>query len=208
MRVADVNSVSQQARELVGRVLERFPAPDETYYTLHFHNTRGLGLANVVAALEVGVTTFDSSLGGLGGCPFAPGATGNIVTEDLVFMLEAMGLKTGIDLPHEAEGLVPSSKWKLRTAREKWYAGETISVAIGQGQVSVTPLQTDLTRHAAIADVTRWLETRTGITASRYNFGSVNGYTEVGLRARPTTRLSSSDSSSIPRIAMMSRSSL
>lgn len=64
----------------------------------HLHNTRGLGLANVVAALEVGVTTFDSSLGGLGGCPFAPGASGNIVTEDLVFMLESMGLRTGIDL--------------------------------------------------------------------------------------------------------------
>ena len=64
----------------------------------HLHNTRGLGLANVVAALDVGVTTFDSSLGGLGGCPFAPGATGNIVTEDLVFMLESMGLRTGIDI--------------------------------------------------------------------------------------------------------------
>ena len=64
----------------------------------HLHNTRGQGLANVVAALEVEVTTFDASLGGLGGCPYAPGATGNIVTEDLVFMLEAMGLQTGIDL--------------------------------------------------------------------------------------------------------------
>jgi len=65
----------------------------------HFHNTRGQGLANVVAALEVGVTTFDSSQAGLGGCPYAPGATGNIVTEDLVFLLEAMGLRTGIDIP-------------------------------------------------------------------------------------------------------------
>ncbi len=65
---------------------------------LHLHNTRGLGLANVLAGLEVGITTFDSSLGGLGGCPFAPGASGNVVTEDLVFMLEAMGLDTGIDL--------------------------------------------------------------------------------------------------------------
>lgn len=64
----------------------------------HLHNTRGLGLANVVAALDVGVRTFDSSLGGLGGCPFAPGASGNIVTEDLVFMLESMGLRTGVDL--------------------------------------------------------------------------------------------------------------
>jgi hydroxymethylglutaryl-CoA lyase len=66
---------------------------------LHLHNTRGLGLANVLAGLEVGITTFDSSLAGLGGCPFAPGASGNIVTEDLVFMLEAMGYATGIDLP-------------------------------------------------------------------------------------------------------------
>lgn len=65
---------------------------------LHLHNTRGLGLANVLAGLEVGITTFDSSLGGLGGCPFAPGASGNIVTEDLVFMLEAMGLETGVEI--------------------------------------------------------------------------------------------------------------
>src|SRR5690242_6602530 len=64
----------------------------------HFHNTRGQGLANVVAALDAGVTTFDASQGGLGGCPYAPGATGNIVTEDLVWMLESMGLRTGIDL--------------------------------------------------------------------------------------------------------------
>jgi hydroxymethylglutaryl-CoA lyase len=64
----------------------------------HLHNTRGQGLANVVAALDAGVTTFDSSQGGIGGCPYAPGATGNIVTEDLVFMLESMGLSTGIDI--------------------------------------------------------------------------------------------------------------
>lgn len=65
---------------------------------IHLHNTRGLGLANVLAGLEVGLTTFDSSLGGLGGCPFAPGASGNIVTEDLAFMLESLGLSTGIDI--------------------------------------------------------------------------------------------------------------
>jgi hydroxymethylglutaryl-CoA lyase len=65
---------------------------------VHLHNTRGLGLANVLAALEEGITTFDSSLAGLGGCPAAPGASGNIVTEDLVFMLESMGYDTGIDL--------------------------------------------------------------------------------------------------------------
>lgn len=64
----------------------------------HLHNTRGQGLANVVAALDAGVTTFDSSQGGIGGCPYAPGATGNIVTEDLVYLLESMGLDTGIDI--------------------------------------------------------------------------------------------------------------
>jgi hydroxymethylglutaryl-CoA lyase len=65
---------------------------------IHLHNTRGLGLANVLAALDVGIETIDASLGGIGGCPFAPGASGNIVTEDLVFMLEAIGFTTGIDL--------------------------------------------------------------------------------------------------------------
>ena len=85
-----------QVKDLVSRV--RAAVGEEAFAGLHLHNTRGLGLANVVAGLEVGVKTFDSSLGGLGGCPFAPGATGNIVTEDLVFMLDAMGLRTGIDV--------------------------------------------------------------------------------------------------------------
>ena len=65
----------------------------------HMHNTRGLGLANCLAAFDAGVTTFDSSMGGLGGCPYAPGASGNVVTEDLVFMFEAMGVRTQVDLP-------------------------------------------------------------------------------------------------------------
>lgn len=64
----------------------------------HIHDTRGLGIANVTAALEAGVTRFDSSIGGLGGCPFAPGATGNVATEDVVFLMESLGLKTGIDV--------------------------------------------------------------------------------------------------------------
>jgi hydroxymethylglutaryl-CoA lyase len=85
-----------QVKDLVLRV--RAAIGSSALAGLHLHNTRGLGLANVVAGLEVGVNTFDSSLAGLGGCPFAPGATGNIVTEDLVFMLEAMGLRTGIEL--------------------------------------------------------------------------------------------------------------
>jgi hydroxymethylglutaryl-CoA lyase len=85
-----------QVKDLVRRV--RAAVGEDALAGLHLHNTRGLGLANVIAGLEVSIRTFDSSLGGLGGCPFAPGASGNIVTEDLVFMLEAMGLRTGIDL--------------------------------------------------------------------------------------------------------------
>ncbi|MBI5581553.1 MAG: hydroxymethylglutaryl-CoA lyase [Deltaproteobacteria bacterium] len=66
--------------------------------SLHFHNTRGIGLVNVFAALELGITTFESSVGGLGGCPFAPGATGNVCTEDMVYMFKELGILTGIDL--------------------------------------------------------------------------------------------------------------
>jgi hydroxymethylglutaryl-CoA lyase len=88
----------RQVRSLTARVLGRFPAPNDTYYTLHFHNTRGMGLANVVAGIEAGVRSFDGSIAGLGGCPFAPGATGNICTEDMVNMLEDMGYDTRVDL--------------------------------------------------------------------------------------------------------------
>ena len=86
---AQVRRLSRAVKAAVG---------GEKLTTLHLHNTRGLGLANVVAGLEEGFTTFDASLGGLGGCPFAPGASGNLVTEDLVLMLNSMGLDTGIDL--------------------------------------------------------------------------------------------------------------
>ncbi len=75
------------------------PIVGDTPLWTHFHDTRGLGLANALAALEAGAIRFDASIAGLGGCPFAPGATGNIVLEDLVFMLEAEGLRTGIDIP-------------------------------------------------------------------------------------------------------------
>jgi hydroxymethylglutaryl-CoA lyase len=85
-----------QVKRLVRKVRAAVGADKLT--TLHLHNTRGLGLANALAGLEEGITTLDSSLGGLGGCPYAPGASGNLVTEDLVLMLNAMGLKTGIDL--------------------------------------------------------------------------------------------------------------
>ena len=84
-----------QVRRLIRKVRA---AVGDKLTTLHLHNTRGLGLANALAGLEEGITTLDASIGGLGGCPYAPGASGNLVTEDLVLMLNSMGLDTGIDL--------------------------------------------------------------------------------------------------------------
>jgi hydroxymethylglutaryl-CoA lyase len=84
---AQVKSMFRRVKREIGDKLEG----------AHFHNTRGLGLANALAAWEEGVRSFDSSMGGLGGCPFAPGASGNVITEDLVFMFESMGVATGID---------------------------------------------------------------------------------------------------------------
>ncbi|MCW2724468.1 MAG: pyruvate carboxyltransferase [Frankiales bacterium] len=94
---------------LVGATRMRLPDAD---LNLHFHNTRGTGLANVLAALQLGIVDYDASVGGLGGCPYAPGATGNVCTEDLVHMVEDMGVDTGVDLDalldaaREAERLV------------------------------------------------------------------------------------------------------
>ncbi len=84
-----------RVQRLIGEFRSAHP---EAGLNLHFHNTRGTGLANVLAALEMGVSDFDASVGGLGGCPYAPGATGNIATEELVHMVEDMGVSTGIDL--------------------------------------------------------------------------------------------------------------
>jgi hydroxymethylglutaryl-CoA lyase len=83
-------------RRLCAKLSDWFP---EVELTLHFHNTRGIGLVNVIAGLDAGITRYESALGGLGGCPFAKGATGNICTEDLVYLAAEMGLETGIDLP-------------------------------------------------------------------------------------------------------------
>ena len=93
--------------DLVGLLVEELPA---ARLNLHFHDTRGTAMANVLAALEAGVTEFDSSVGGLGGSPFAPDAGGNVATEDLVHMLDDMGIETGVDLNRviEASGSVES----------------------------------------------------------------------------------------------------
>ena len=101
-----------RVQALVGETRMAFP---DAALNLHFHNTRGTGLANVLAALQLGVTDYDASVGGLGGCPYAPGATGNVCTEDLVHMVEDMGVDTGVDLDamlvaaREAERLVGRS---------------------------------------------------------------------------------------------------
>lgn len=84
-----------QVQRLCSQVRERWP---DLVLTAHFHDTRAMGLANVLAALRAGIDRFDASLGGLGGCPFAPGASGNVCTEDMVHMLEAMGYDTGVNL--------------------------------------------------------------------------------------------------------------
>jgi hydroxymethylglutaryl-CoA lyase len=84
-----------QVSRMVDALLERFSG---LQLTLHFHNTRGMGLANMLAAVQRGIDRFDGSLGGLGGCPYAPGASGNVSSEDAIHMLDAMGYDTGIDL--------------------------------------------------------------------------------------------------------------
>ncbi len=85
----------RQVYELTRRLRDEAPGPE---MRLHFHDTRGMALANVVAAMQAGATQFDGSIGGLGGCPYAPGASGNVATEDMAAMLEAMGVETGVDL--------------------------------------------------------------------------------------------------------------
>jgi hydroxymethylglutaryl-CoA lyase len=116
----------RQVRRLLTAVIAAVkPVP----VACHFHDTRGLGLANVTAALEAGVRAFDASLAGLGGCPFAPGATGNIDTEDTVFLLEQLGFDTGVDV----EKLIA-----LRREVENWLPGERFSGAIARAGLPKT----------------------------------------------------------------------
>ncbi len=88
-------AVPTQVADVIGRLLETLSGAS---IAVHFHDTRGTALANVLAALEAGVSVVDSSAGGLGGCPYAPGASGNLATEDLLYMLQGMGVATGVDL--------------------------------------------------------------------------------------------------------------
>ena len=107
---AQIKEVVRAVRDAIGPVL----------WGLHLHDTLGMAIANALAGLEEGIRAFDSCLGGLGGCPYAPGASGNVVTEDLVFMLESMGFRTGIDLP------------KLLEARALLHAGLPAEPLSGQ----------------------------------------------------------------------------
>jgi hydroxymethylglutaryl-CoA lyase len=115
-----------QIRRLFRRVKSEI---GEKLEAAHLHNTRGLGLANALAAYEEGVRHFDSSMGGLGGCPFAPGASGNVITEDLVFMFESMGVKTGIDL----EALFKAREHLLRAIPEEPLYGHTPLAGLPKG---------------------------------------------------------------------------
>jgi hydroxymethylglutaryl-CoA lyase len=104
--VSDTIGIAQPA--MVYEVVEAVAATIEIQHlALHFHDTRGMALANVMAGLDAGVSTFDASVGGLGGCPYAPGATGNLATEDLIFMLNGFGIDTGVSL----EGLLDASRF-------------------------------------------------------------------------------------------------
>jgi hydroxymethylglutaryl-CoA lyase len=85
----------RQVRDVLSRVIAEIPKPE---VAVHFHDTRGTALANILVSVEMGITTVDAALGGLGGCPYAPGASGNVATEDVVYMLEGMGVRTGVDL--------------------------------------------------------------------------------------------------------------
>jgi hydroxymethylglutaryl-CoA lyase len=97
LTICDTTGMAQplQVAAMCEALRKAFP---QLQLTLHFHNTRGMGLANVLAAVQSGIDRFDGSLGGLGGCPYAPGASGNICSEDAIHMLDAMGYDTGIDL--------------------------------------------------------------------------------------------------------------
>lgn len=102
--LALADTVGYANPEQVRRLFKRTRAvAGDKLHTAHFHDTRGLGLANALAAFEVGIRAFDASLGGLGGCPYAPGASGNVATEDIVFMFHSMGCDTGINVPELIE---------------------------------------------------------------------------------------------------------
>jgi len=87
--------VPTQVESLLNELLKRYPVE---HFAMHFHDTRGTALANILKSIEMGIKKFDSALGGLGGCPYAKGASGNVATEDLLYLLDGMGIKTGVEM--------------------------------------------------------------------------------------------------------------
>ena len=126
---AAVDSLFTQAMRILGDKL----------CCAHFHDTRGLGLANALAALETGITRFDACLAGLGGCPHAPGASGNVTTEDLLFMLESMGIATGCDI---------EAVLSLRGQIAQWLSGETLHGALWQAGMPKAPVLANPPSHS------------------------------------------------------------
>jgi hydroxymethylglutaryl-CoA lyase len=115
----------RQVKRITSLAIRNFP---DVVFDLHFHDTYGRGLANVIAALESGITSFDSSIGGLGGCPYAPGATGNISTEDLVSMFSSMGLKTNINLDTLFKASEIVSSWRTQPLESQcWRVRQSLS---------------------------------------------------------------------------------
>jgi hydroxymethylglutaryl-CoA lyase len=125
-----------QVRRLFEKAFRTLGSQSDKLTCGHFHDTRGLALANTLAALDVGVRRFDASLAGIGGCPHAPGASGNAATEDVVFMLQRMGCDTGIDL---------TSLLELRKRVASWLAGEPLGGAISRAGVPKSRPATTLT---------------------------------------------------------------
>ncbi len=117
----------KQVRQIIRSCLDRFLS---ITFGVHFHNTRGLGLANALVCLEEGITIFDSSIGGLGGCPFAPGATGNISTEDLVFMFDGMGIRTGVNI----EFLFEASQFLKNNLRDTQLSSHVFKAGLPKGE--------------------------------------------------------------------------
>jgi hydroxymethylglutaryl-CoA lyase len=115
-------AVPSQVAELLGRLRESMP---QMKWRAHFHNTRNTGLANAWAAVQAGAAALDASCGGIGGCPFAPAATGNIPTEDLIYMLHRAGIQTGVDLP----ALLDTSRW-LQTTLEHAVPGMLVKAGL------------------------------------------------------------------------------
>jgi hydroxymethylglutaryl-CoA lyase len=107
--------------------------PDVTF-SIHLHNTRGLGLANSLAAYEAGIRVHDGAVGGLGGCPFAPGAKGNTSTEDLVFMFEEMGVKTGVNM----DALLEASRYFQKVKKDVHYSSSIIEVGVPVPKGAIT----------------------------------------------------------------------